>query len=69
MAEKQTAVLNRQMPQLKKNKIFLKSGLEILLSHGRGIAFFFYFFSADEKISVSFLIAILILLAVCKCFS
>jgi hypothetical protein len=44
MAEKQTAVLNRQMPQLKKNKIFLKSGLEILPSHGRGIAFLLLLF-------------------------
>ncbi|HCG24389.1 MAG TPA: hypothetical protein DER70_02195, partial [Lentisphaeria bacterium] len=65
MAEKQTAVLNRQMPQLKKNKIFLKSGLEILPSHGRGIAFYFGLLISDEKISVGFLIAILILLAVC----
>jgi len=39
MAEKQKAVLNRQKPQLKINEIFLKSRLEILPSHGRGIAF------------------------------
>lgn len=35
----------------------------------RGIAFYFGLLISDEKISVSFLIAILILLAVCKCFS
>jgi hypothetical protein len=41
MAEKQTAVLNRQMPQFKIIGIFLESRLEILPSHGRGFAFYF----------------------------
>ena len=35
----------------------------------RGIAFYFGLLISDEKISVGFLIAILILLAVCNCFS
>ena len=50
------------------SEIFLLPHLTNLLMAGV-LRFILDFLISDEKISVSFLIAILILLAVCKCFS
>lgn len=69
MEAKQRAFLSWKEPSFqRKYPNFVESPLERPFSD-RGIAFYFGLLISDEKIVGAFLIAILILLAVCKCFS